>query len=94
LFIFQDNILLATFHVLRQVQPSQNTVGRHLLGEISGSHGNGIAMMTEAASTSETLVNFYQTAQHNSEDSHLHTCRRENLKSHLLQTLCSVMPAD
>jgi hypothetical protein len=42
-----------------------------------------IALMMEAASTSETLVNFYQTTQcNNPEDSHLHTRRRENLKSH------------
>jgi hypothetical protein len=40
------------------------------------------ALMMEAANTSETLVNFYQTTQRNNpEDSHLHTCRRENLKS-------------
>jgi hypothetical protein len=32
-----------------------------------------ITMMTEAASTSETSVNFYQsTRRNNSEDSHLH----------------------
>jgi hypothetical protein len=37
----------------------------------------------EAASTSETLVNFYQTTRrYNPEDSHLHAGRRENLKSH------------
>jgi hypothetical protein len=37
-----------------------------------------------AASTSETLVNFYQTTWHNNpEDSHLHTCCCENLKSHM-----------
>jgi hypothetical protein len=35
-----------------------------------------IALMMEAASTSETLVTF------NPEDSHLHTRRRENLKSY------------
>jgi hypothetical protein len=39
--------------------------------------------MMEAASTSETSVNFYQTTRHkNPEDSHLHTRRRENLKYH------------
>jgi hypothetical protein len=39
--------------------------------------------MMEATSTSETSVNFYQTTRrNNSEDSHLHTRRRENLKSH------------
>jgi hypothetical protein len=35
-------------------------------------------------STSETLVNFYQTTRcYNPEDSNLHTHRRENLKSYL-----------
>jgi hypothetical protein len=43
----------------------------------------GIVLMMEAARTSETSVNFYQTTRrNNSEDSHLHTRRRENLKSH------------
>jgi hypothetical protein len=43
-----------------------------------------IALMMEAAKTSETLVNFYQTTRrYNPEDSHLHTHRRENLKSYL-----------
>jgi hypothetical protein len=42
-----------------------------------------IALMMEAASTSETLGNFHQTTRRNNpQDSHLHTCRRENLKSH------------
>jgi hypothetical protein len=42
-----------------------------------------IALMMEAASTSETSVNFYQTAQSNNpEDSHLHTHHHENLGSH------------
>jgi hypothetical protein len=40
--------------------------------------------LMEAARTSETLVNFYQTTRrYNSEDSHLRTHRRENLKSYL-----------
>jgi hypothetical protein len=39
----------------------------------------------EAVSTSETSVNIYQTTRRNiPEDSHLHTSRRENLKSHQL----------
>jgi hypothetical protein len=47
-----------------------------------------IALMMEAAITSEMLVNFYQTTWCNSpEDSHLHTRRRENLKSHLAYLL-------
>jgi hypothetical protein len=38
-------------------------------------------MMMEAASNSETSVNFHQSALHyNPEDSHLHTRRHENLK--------------
>jgi hypothetical protein len=41
-----------------------------------------IVLMMEAARTSETLVNFYQTTQrYNPEDSHLHTHCCENLKS-------------
>jgi hypothetical protein len=41
--------------------------------------------MMETASTSDTLVNFYQTARrYNPEDSHLHTRRRENLKSYYI----------
>jgi hypothetical protein len=41
-----------------------------------------IALMMEAARTSETLVNFYQTTRRfNPEDSNLHTHRHENLKS-------------
>jgi hypothetical protein len=40
--------------------------------------------MMEAARTSETLINFYQTTRrYNPEDSHLRTHRRENLKSYL-----------
>jgi hypothetical protein len=39
--------------------------------------------MMEAARTSETLANFYQTTRcYNPEDSNLHTHRRENLKSY------------
>jgi hypothetical protein len=39
--------------------------------------------MMEAARTSETSVNFYQTTRrYNPEESDLHTRRRENLKSH------------
>jgi hypothetical protein len=44
-----------------------------------------IALMKEAARTSETSVNFYQTTRRNiPEDSNLHTRRCENLKSYLV----------
>jgi hypothetical protein len=43
-----------------------------------------IALMMDAASTSETSVNFYQTTQCNiPQDSHLQTYCHENLKYHL-----------
>jgi hypothetical protein len=43
----------------------------------------GVALMMETASTSETLVIFYQTTRrYNPEDGHLHNRRRENLKSY------------
>jgi hypothetical protein len=42
-----------------------------------------IALIMEAARSSETLVNFYRTTRrYNPEDSHLRTNRRENLKSY------------
>jgi hypothetical protein len=56
-----------------------NGATRH--GQEDGCHHQG-ALMMEVASTSETLVNFYQTTRrYNPEDSHLRTHRRENLKS-------------
>jgi hypothetical protein len=37
----------------------------------------------DAVNSSETSVNIYQTTRHNiPDDSHLHSRRRENLKSH------------
>jgi hypothetical protein len=51
--------------------------------------------MMEAARTSETLVQLYQTTRrYNPEDSHLHTHRRENLKSYFLPLLCSTLDGD
>jgi hypothetical protein len=42
-----------------------------------------IALMMEAVRTSETSVNFYQTARRNiPQGSYLHTRRRDNRKSH------------
>jgi hypothetical protein len=50
---------------------------------VSASIIRAISLMMEAASTSETSVNFYQTTRrYNPEDSHLQTCCRENLRSH------------
>jgi hypothetical protein len=47
-----------------------------------------VAVMMEAASTSETSVNFYQTTRgNNPEDSHLHTHHHENLKSQIYSEL-------
>jgi hypothetical protein len=44
--------------------------------------------MMEAARTSETSVNIQlRTRQYIPEDSDLHTCRRENLKSHIKNTV-------
>jgi hypothetical protein len=44
-----------------------------------------IALMMEAASTSETSVNVYQTTRrYNPEDSHLHTRRRETSRSNYI----------
>jgi hypothetical protein len=41
--------------------------------------------LMEAASSTEMSVNFYQTTRLTiPEDSHLHTRRREDIKSHLL----------
>jgi hypothetical protein len=42
----------------------------------------GLALMVEAASTSETSVSFYETTRRNiPEDGHLYTRRHENVKS-------------
>jgi hypothetical protein len=48
--------------------------------------------MMEAARTSETLVNFYQTTRcYNPEDSNLHTHCRENLKSYLSSLIVCII---
>jgi hypothetical protein len=53
--------------------------------DLRSARGFLIALMMEAASSSETSAHFYQTRRRNNpEDSHLHTRRRENLKSHLM----------
>jgi hypothetical protein len=54
-----------------------------VMSKSRNARGLVIALMMEAASTSETSVNFCQTTRRNNpEDSHLHTRRRENLKFH------------
>jgi hypothetical protein len=46
------------------------------------SRGLLVDLMMEAVQTSETLVNLHQsTRRYNPEDSHLHSHRRQNLKS-------------
>jgi hypothetical protein len=46
------------------------------------------SLAMEEANTSETSVNFYQTTRRNiPADNNLHTCRRENLKSHIFKKL-------
>jgi hypothetical protein len=58
---------------------------RQQRGDVRVLHGSIkiIALMMEAVQTSETSVNFYRTARrYNPEDHHLHTHRRENLKSY------------
>jgi hypothetical protein len=48
-----------------------------------------LVLMMEAASASETSVNFCQTTQHNNpEDSRLHTRSHESLKSHAMINVC------
>jgi hypothetical protein len=50
-----------------------------------------ITLMMEAARTSETLLNFYQTTwRYNPEDSHLCTHRCENFKSYMDRTVPQV----
>jgi hypothetical protein len=48
--------------------------------------GKIIALMMEAANTSETSVKFYQTTRRsNPEERHLRTRRRKNLKSYYVK---------
>jgi hypothetical protein len=56
-----------------------------------------IKAMMEAARTSETFVNFYQTTwRYNQEDSHLHACIRQwlssGLRRHLILQLNTSVP--
>jgi hypothetical protein len=50
--------------------------------------------MIEAASTPETMVNFYRSTLHyNPEDIHLHAHRRENFKSYTQKLRASPLSA-
>jgi hypothetical protein len=83
------------FSLLRHTKATRNHIpeDQNQHGEISDSHIGEyasiiraiIVLMMEAVSTSETMVNFYQTTRHNiPEDSFLqnqHLHRRENSKS-------------
>jgi hypothetical protein len=47
----------------------------------------------QKASTSEMMVNFYQTTWcNNIEDSHLHRCQCENLKSQKMKIIITISP--
>jgi hypothetical protein len=60
------------------------TTGYPIGSEVLTAPSMKIGAMMEAASTSETSVNFYQTTRRNiPEESQLHTRRSENLISHL-----------
>jgi hypothetical protein len=57
-------------------------VYKRLRGASASIIGAIIALMMETVITSEMSINFYQITRRNSPaDSHLHTRRRENLKS-------------
>jgi hypothetical protein len=71
-----SSVKMAVFWVIATC--SLVEVCRHFKGVCCIHH-----QVDEATSTSETSVNFYQnTRRDNSEDSHLHIRRHENLKSH------------
>jgi hypothetical protein len=67
--------MMAVFWVVARVDWHESTAS--IIRTISD-----IALMMEAVATSKTSVNSYQSAwRYNPEDGHLHTHRRENLKS-------------
>jgi hypothetical protein len=57
--------------------------GSHISNQFLA-QGLFIALTIEAASTSETSVDFYQTKRHNIPEDILRTRHRENLKSHMV----------
>jgi hypothetical protein len=69
---------MANFPAKRLVSSESDNNNRHFIVRLLQIF---IAPMMEAASTPEMSVNSYQTTQ-NTENSHLHTRRCENLKSH------------
>jgi hypothetical protein len=65
-------------------RPFRGTCCIHHQGDASSI----IALMMEATGSSETSAYFYQTTRrYNPEDSHLHTRRRENLKSYQMSPI-------
>jgi hypothetical protein len=80
-------LIFIRFRTEKELSPSERWLSSGL------PRGLLIALMMEAARTSETLVTFYQTTRrYNPEDSHLHTHRRENLRSYVL-LLCLLLVA-
>jgi hypothetical protein len=56
----------------------------HVVSQKFTDASDTINMIMEAVSVSETSISFYETAWRNiPEESHLHTRRYENLKTHL-----------
>jgi hypothetical protein len=66
------NVLILLFCNLDGGQSPRKQVGFEVLAAVSAKMAAIISLMMEAAKTSETLVNFYQTTRrYNPEDSHL-----------------------
>jgi hypothetical protein len=71
---------MAVFWVVAPCSPVE--IYQRFRGPVGPDDAGRFALMMEAATTSETLVNFYQTTRrYNPEDSHLRTHRREIQKS-------------
>jgi hypothetical protein len=70
-------ILMKTSGVFFEVGSESLNIDISFVSEV-GTSIRAIALMMEAVSSSHTSVNFYQTTRRNiTEDSHLHTRRRE-----------------
>jgi hypothetical protein len=67
--------------MMEAVRTSETSVDNHFTRQYNPEDSSG---MMEAVRTSETSVDNHFTRQYNPEDSsEHHTCRRENLKSHI-----------